>query len=288
MRVETLAEFNRTRLSGESELEDIELNLLLEGIWRHYGFDFREYAKPSLRRRVKQYLSRERLPNISALQEKILRDIHCLEDFLVMLNTHVRGIFRNPDFFRSMRERVVPLLKTYPSLRIWQVGCSNGEELYSLAILLKEENLYEKTKIYATDIHSRLLQKAREGRFPSQDLSETESRYRQTGGKGSFSDYISLEANSGVFESSLKKNIIFATHNIVTDSSFNEFNMIICRDVMIYFNQELQERVLKLLRESLVVLGFLALGSKESMRTSPQRNRYEEVDATHKLYRRVR
>ena len=272
---------------GPGTLEEIELSLLLEGVFRQYGFDFREYAPASLRRRVWRRVHAEGLSTISALQERLLHDPACMERLLLDLSINVTAMYRDPSFYVAFRQKVVPLLRTYPFTRIWVAGCSTGEEVYSLAILLQEEALYERTRIYATDINEAVLDRAQAGVFPLDKMREYTQNYIKAGGARAFSEYYLAKYDGAQFQRSLIENVVFAQHNLVSDRSFNEFNVIICRNVMIYFDRALQDRVHRLFFESLVTFGVLGLGHKESIRFSPHEKGYEELDATEKLYRKV-
>jgi chemotaxis protein methyltransferase CheR len=270
------------------EVERIEIDCLLEAIHRRYGFDFREYAPASLRRRVARRMEAEGLKTISALQEKILRTPDLMERLILDLSINVTSMFRDPSFYVAFREKVVPFLHTYPFRRMWVAGCSTGEEVYSLAILLEEEGLYERTRIYATDINEAVLDRAREGVFPMRQMKEYTQNYIRAGGKRAFSDYYLSAYDGASFDSALTRNVVFAQHNLVSDRSFNEFNVIVCRNVMIYFDRALQSRVHDLFYESLPRLGILALGHKESIAFTPRASHYEEIDADERLYRKVR
>jgi chemotaxis protein methyltransferase CheR len=271
-----------------NQLEDIEIGLLLEGVFRHYGFDFRNYAPASIKRRIHESMRDERVLNVSAFQEKVLHDPACLERLLYKLSVNVTSMFRDPSFFQSFRAKVVPLLRTYPFLRIWHAGCSTGEEVYSLAILLQEEDLYRRCRIYATDMSKEVLRKAREGIFPLASMQEYTANYQKAGGKRFFSDYYTAHYDSVIFNPALRANLVFSEHNLVTDGSFNEFHVILCRNVMIYFNKTLQERVHNLIYESLHMFGVFGLGNKETLRFTPRESFYEELDHRDRLYRKVR
>ena len=268
-------------------LEDIELGLLLEGVYRHYGFDFRNYAMSSLKRRIWSFIRKERFTSISALQDRVLHDRDWLERFLYSLSVNVSAMFRDPNFYLAFRREVVPLLRTYPFVRIWLAGVSMGEEVYSLAILLREEGIYDRCRIYATDINDTMLKKAKEGIYPLDLMQSYTSNYIKAGGNQDFSQYYTAAYDSAIFKSSFRDNVIFAQHNLASDGSFNEFNVILCRNVMIYFNSELQAHVHRLLYESLVMFGVLGVGAKETLRFSPHETSYEEIDRTAKLYRRI-
>jgi chemotaxis protein methyltransferase CheR len=269
-------------------IEEIEIEALLEGVYRKYGYDFREYARSSLRRRIRQSVRAEGLASVSALQERVLRDAAWLERFLFGLSVTVSAMFRDPGFYGAFRERVVPLLRTYPFIRIWHAGCSTGEEVYSMAILLSEEGLYDRCRIYATDMNEAVLKRAREGIFPLAQMKTFTANYQQAGGQRAFSEYYTARYDSAIFRANLKNNLVFAQHNLVTDGPFNEFHVILCRNVMIYFNPALQARVHELLYTSLVRFGFLGLGSKESLKYMPHESCYAELDPLERLYRRVR
>ncbi|HEY6606530.1 MAG TPA: protein-glutamate O-methyltransferase CheR [Gaiellaceae bacterium] len=271
----------------QDDLEDIELSLLLEGIFRQYGFDFREYAPASLRRRVWRRAHAEGLSTISALQDRLLHDPACMERLLLDLSINVTAMFRNPGFYTAFRRKVVPMLRTYPFTRIWIAGCSTGEEVYSLAILLQEEDLYDRTRLYATDINEAVLERARGGVFPLDKMREYTQNYINAGGSRAFSEYYLAKYDGAQFQRTLVDNVVFAQHNLVSDRSFNEFNVIVCRNVMIYFDRSLQERVHRLFYDSLVTFGVLGLGQRESIRQSPYEDRYEELEPTEKLYRKV-
>ena len=269
-------------------VDEIELALLLEGVYRRYGFDFREYAPASLRRRVRRRVQAEGLSTISALQDRLLHDPGCMERLLLDLSINVTAMFRDPSFYLRFREQVVPLLRTYPFTRIWIAGCSTGEEVYSLAILLREEGVYERARIYATDINESVLDRARSGVFPLEKMREYTQNYIAAGGTRAFSEYYLAKYDGAQFQRSLVDNVVFAQHNLVSDRSFNEFNVILCRNVMIYFDRALQDRVHRLFYESLVMFGVLVLGTKESIRFSPYAGCYEELDASERVYKKVK
>jgi chemotaxis protein methyltransferase CheR len=268
-------------------IERIEIELLLEAIHRHYGYDFRSYAYASLKRRLWKYIEGEGLNTVSGLQQLVLHDTGAMERLLMSLSVSVTTMFRDPGFYRAFREHVVPLLRTYPFVRIWHAGCATGEEVYSMAILLQEEKLYDRARIYATDINEGLLHRARTGIFPIDKMQEYTQNYLAAGGSRSFSEYYTAAYDGALFSPSLRTNIVFAQHNLVTDRSFSEFNVILCRNVLIYFNRELQRRVHRLFYDSLPVFGVLALGSKESLRFSGFEEHYEELSVREKIYRKV-
>ena len=273
--------------SEELDLEELELELLLEAIHRRYGFDFREYAPASLRRRVRRRMDGEKVETISALQDLILHDPAVMERLLLDLSVNVTAMFRDPSFFVSLRQKVVPLLRTYPFSRIWVAGCSTGEEVYSLAIVLAEEGLSERTRIYATDINEAVLEQARLGVFPLEKMQEYTQNYIRAGGTRSFSEYYVARYEGAQFSRGLVENVVWAQHNLASDAAFNEFNVIMCRNVMIYFDKGLQAHVHELFYESLSMFGILALGQKETIKFSPHEHAYEELDPGERLYRKI-
>ena len=272
----------------DPELERIEIELLLEGIFRHYGFDFRSYAYASIRRRLWKRIEAEGLGTVSALQARVLHEPELMERLLLDLSINVTAMFRDPTFYRAFREHVIPILRTYPFIRIWHAGCATGEEVYSMAILLKEEGLYERCRIYATDINEVVLQKAKEGIFPLDRMQEYTENYIAAGGQRAFSDYYLAKYDGALFDDALKRNVIFSLHNLVTDRSFAEFNVILCRNVLIYFDKDLQARVHRLFYDSLAMFGILGVGSKESLRFSPHEDAYDQINGPEKIYRKAR
>ncbi len=269
-----------------TNLENIELELLLQAIYLQYGYDFRDYSRAHVKRRVKHRMVQEKVKNISELQNKILHDPEVFDRMVRDLSINVTEMFRNPDFYKSVREKVIPLLKTYPYPKLWLAGCATGEEVFSFAIMLKEEGLLERTHIYATDFNPYVIEKARKGIFPIRYIKEYTANYQKSGGKESFSDYYHANDEWVIFDKSLSKNIIFAEHNLVTDDVFAEVNMVVCRNVLIYFNRELQNKVLGLLHKSLITGGFLALGTKESLMFSDNQMKYKVVDARQKIFKK--
>jgi chemotaxis protein methyltransferase CheR len=274
--------------AGGRELEQLETELLLEAVYRHYGFDFREYAPASLKRRLWRRLRAEGLTTVSGLQERVLHDRASMERLLLDLSINVTSMFRDPSFYAAFREKTVPLLRTYPFARIWNPGCSSGEETYSLAILLTEAGIYDRCRIYATDINEAVLHRARAGVFPLEKMQEYTQNYIRAGGARAFSEYYVAAYEGARFQRSLVDNVVFAQHNLASDRSFNEFNAIVCRNVLIYFDRSLQDRVHGLFYDSLAMFGVLALGHKESIRFTEYADRYEELDADERLYRKVR
>lgn len=272
--------------AGDLDVEDIEVQLLLEAIYLKYGYDFRSYSQASLRRRVEHHLMMRNYPHISALIHEILHDGNAFSNLLSGLTINVTEMFRDPDFYRAFREKVVPVLKTYPFIKIWHAGCATGEEIYSMAILLSEEGLYERSQIYATDIDREVLEKARRGIFPLTELRKYTDNYQRAGGKGSLADYYTAKYDNVIMDPRLKKNLIFADHDLATDQVFGEMQVIFCRNVLIYFNRTLQNRVLQLFYDSLDLGGTLCLGSKESLRFAECAPAFDVVDADQRIYRR--
>ncbi|MEW6669832.1 MAG: protein-glutamate O-methyltransferase CheR [Thermodesulfobacteriota bacterium] len=275
-------------MDSAREVEEIEICLLLEAILRRYGYDFRDYAPASLKRRILKCMRDENLSTLSGLQERVLHDPACMKRFLNTLTVDVTALFRDPGFYLAFRRHVVPLLRTYAGFRVWHAGCASGEEVYSMAILLREEGILQKARIYATDLNEDLVNKAKEGIFPLSRMKEYTRNYQAAGGKGSLSDYYVARYDNAIMEPSMKENLTFAVHNLACDGSFNEFHVVLCRNVMIYFNRKLQERVHRLLYESLGYLGTLAVGSKESLKFTPHETDYDAVDESEKIYRKVR
>jgi len=259
------------------ETFDIELQLLIDAIYYKYRFDFRAYALASLKRRLGIAMTRLGCQSLSQVQDLMLREPEVFTVLLDYLTVQVSEMFRDPDYYRMLRERVMPLLRTYPSLRIWVAGCSSGEEVYSLAILLREEALLDRTLIYATDINPQALQRAEAGVYDVARLAGFSENYRRAGGKASLSDYYVAAYDRAVFDRSLRRQVVFADHSLATDSVFAEVQLISCRNVLIYFNRELQDRALGLFREALGLRGFLGLGSKESLRFCAHAAAFEEI-----------
>jgi chemotaxis protein methyltransferase CheR len=271
-------------------IEDLEIELLLEGMARRYGSDLRGYSRGALKHRVLIALECEGVGSISALQERVLRDTPAMNRLLHALTMNVHGMFRDPRFYLALRRRVVPMLRTYPFVRIWLAGCSTGEEVYSTAIVLAEEGVASRVRLYATDISETVLARAKAGAYPAEALSRYEQLYLQAGGRRSLADYVTAEGDGeGVMRvaSALRENIVFGQHDLATDRSFNEFNLILCRNVMIHFGAPLRCRVHALLDDSLVRLGVLGLGAHETLRGSGFEERYEVLDDDARLFRRL-
>jgi len=270
-----------------SELEAVHVKLFLESLFLRYGYDFRGYAYPSIRRRILRLVMLEEVTGIPELQARVLKEPACLERVLHSLTIHVTAMFRDPEFFEQVRAKVVPVLRTYPFVRIWVAGCASGEEVYSLAILLHEEDLYQRCRMYGTDISESVVQKAKAGIFPLAAMKDYTSNYIRAGGKEDFSKYYTASGGGATFRPWLRDNVVFAQHNLVTDGSPNEFTLIFCRNVMIYFTGDLQARVHTLLYSSLVRLGVLALGRRESLRFTPHEHEYEGIDSKQRLFKKV-
>ncbi len=268
------------------ENENIEIELFLQAIYMKFGYDFRNYGKAHIKRRVRHRLSVSDFDNVCELINKMLYDPVFYQEVLQDLSITVTEMFRDPDFYLAVRKEVVPLLKTYPFIKIWHAGCATGEEVYSMAILLKEEGLLKRSQIYATDFNQMALQKARNGIYPIERIKEYTQNYQKSGGKASFSDYYNARYESVILNESLKENIVFADHNLVTDGVFGEMNLVICRNVMIYFDKELQNKVIKLFYDSLVPGGFLCLGSKESLRFADIAHKFDVTTEKQKIYRK--
>ena len=266
---------------------DIELPLLMEAIYLKYSYDFRDYSGASQKRRVLHALSQLDCPSISDLQSRVLHDPTMFHQLLQYLTIPVSEMFRDPTFFLALREQVIPVLRTYPSLKVWIAGCSTGEEVYSLAIMLKEEGLLERTLIYATDINPASLDKARQGIFSLGSIQGHTANYQKAGGQRAFSDYYTAAYNAAIFDKSLRENITFADHSLATDSVFSETQLVLCRNVLIYFNKKLQDRALGLFHESLGRRGFLGLGSKESIDFSAYAPRFDAMVKSERIFRKL-
>ncbi|MCJ8207113.1 protein-glutamate O-methyltransferase CheR [Pseudomonas sp. RGM2987] len=266
---------------------DIELRLLIEAIYLKYSYDFRDYSGSSIKRRVHHALGQFECKTISALQERVLHDPGAFMQLLQLLTIPVSEMFRDPTHFLAIREEVVPLLRTYPSIKIWIAGCSTGEEVYSMAILLREEGLLDRTFIYATDINPRSLEKAKQGIFSLESVRTYTQNYQRAGGRQSFADYYTAAYDYAMFDKTLCKNVTFADHSLATDSVFSETQLISCRNVLIYFNKKLQDRAFGLFHESLSHRGFLVLGSKETLDFSAYGGHFEPLVKQERIYRKL-
>lgn len=275
-----------TKMPASERIEDIEIRLLLEALFLKYHYDFRSYAMASIKRRLKQAREQLGFATFSAMQESLLRDSAMVPQLLRFLTVQVSEMYRDPSYFRAIREKVVPHLRTYPSLKIWIAGCSGGEELYSLVILFREEGLEERTLFYATDINQEALKAAETGIFSLDRMQLFTENHRQSGGKSSLSDYYQAAYGGVTFDKTLRRNVVFADHSLVTDAVFAEMHLISCRNVLIYFDRALQDRALGLFKDSLARKGFLGLGHKESLRFSRHAGAFTDFVREEKIYQR--
>lgn len=267
-------------------IEPIEIDLLLEAVFRMYGYDFRSYARASIERRIRQFMSGERCASVSDMIPKVLHDKEFFSRLARYFSITVTEMFRDPFVFRAVREKVVPLLRTWPHFKIWHAGCATGEEVYSLAIVLREEGVYGRATIYATDFNDESLDLARAGVYKAVNMKEATQNYQQSGGKASFSEYYHARYDAVAMDASLRERITFANHNLVVDEAFGEMHLIFCRNVLIYFNHELQNRVLELFTKSLVHGGILCLGTKENLQFTDVNNFYKVLDRDAKIYKK--
>lgn len=267
-------------------MDDIELRLLLEAIFQRYHYDFRGYSIASIKRRLGQAKERFQCGTLSQLQDRVLHDATVLPELLSFLTVQVSELFRDPSYFQAIRQTVVPHLRTYPSLKVWVAGCAAGEEVYSLAILFREEGLEERTLIYGTDISAEALKKAEAGVYELDRIARFTENHRLSGGKSSLSDYYTAGYGAAVFDKSLRRRIVFSDHSLVSDAAFAEVQMVSCRNVLIYFDRELQDRAIGLFKESLVRKGFLGLGAKESLRFSCHADAFTDFAARERIYQK--
>ena len=271
---------------NKNEIEKIEIDILLETLNKMHGYNFSGYAKASLKRRVRKTAKEFNLESISEMIPKVIHDNNFLNKLLFNFSITVSEMFRDPPFFKSLRETVIPFLKTYPYIKIWHAGCATGEEVYSMAILLQEEGLYDKCTIFATDFNDSALAQAKEGIYDIKQIKEFTENYQMSGGKSSFSDYYITNNNYAKMNKSLRDKVTFANHNLVTDGVFSEMHLILCRNVLIYFGSDLQNRVLNVFTESLVNKGFLAIGSKESIEYSSVNDKYKAINKKLRIFRK--
>ncbi len=271
----------------ENRIADEEIELLLTDVLELYGYDFTDYSRASLKRRIGRLISLDRFPSFAEFRFRVRSDESYLRRFVEQITVNVTEMFRDPVFYQNLRTQVLPILATYPLIRIWHAGCSTGEEVYSLAILLKEANLLHKSLQYATDLNPDVLEKARKGFFPLSQMKSYSENYILSGGKTDFSTYYTAKYDFAKFDETLKEKMIFATHNLVSDRSFNEFQLILCRNVMIYFDRSLQDHVLSLFDQSLEPLGFLGLGSKETLRFSEVARKFKQLEPREKIWRKI-
>lgn len=267
-------------------VEDLEIQLLLEALFQRYHYDFRHYARASIKRRLVQAKTQLAFGSISAMQESLLHDPTTLPQLLGYLTVQVSEMFRDPGYFRALREKVLPHLKTYPSLKVWIAGCSHGEEVYSLAILFREEGLAERTLFYATDINPEALRAAEAGVYPLDRVRKFTENHQKSGARSSLSDYYTADYGRAVFDKTLRSRVVFSDHSLVTDAVFGEMHLISCRNVLIYFDRPLQDRAIGLFRDSLARKGFLGLGSKESLRFSEHAGAFADFVREEKIYQR--
>ncbi len=276
-----------TEVNKPGSPEEIEIRLLLEALYLRYHYDFRNYAMSSVRRRLRQAREQLQFTSFSAMQDRLLRDPAMLPQLLRFLTVQVSDMFRDPDYFRAIRERVIPHLRTYPSLKVWIAGCSSGEELYSMVILFREEGLEDRTLFYATDINQEALQAAEAGVYAIDRVQSFTANHQRSGGRTSLSDYYQAAYGRVSFDKSLRRNVVFSDHSLVTDAVFGEMNLISCRNVLIYFDNDLKDRVLGLFRDSLAHRGFLGLGAKESVRFSAEAAAFADFVRDEKIYQRM-
>jgi chemotaxis protein methyltransferase CheR len=274
------------RVTREEDIQEIELDLLLEAIFQRYGYDFRHYARASVKRRVQRIMEKSGCARISEVIPRLLYDEAFSQTAIQEFSVSVTEMFRDPEFYRALRQIVVPYLKTYPYIRVWHAGCAMGEEVYSMAILLQEEGLYERSTIFATDFNEAVLDKAREGIYALRNIRQYTLNYMSAGGTRSFGDYYHAKYESAIMNPTLKSRITFASHNLATDGVFGELQVIFCRNVLIYFDRELQNRVLGLFAESLAPGGFLCLGSKETLQYSDMADRFKVIDEQAKIFQK--
>jgi chemotaxis protein methyltransferase CheR len=271
---------------NSQEIENIELNLLLETLTQRYGYDFNGYARTSLARRIKNVMDDSKYRFISEMIPRLLYDPLYFDSFVKMMSVTVTEMFRDPDVYIGIKEALLPFLRTYPSIKIWHAGCATGEEVYSMAILLKEADMLKRATIFGTDFNDEVLSRAKQGIYPIEHIRHYTQNYQQSGGTASFSDYYFARYDAIVLNKELKNNIIFANHNLVTDSVFSEVHMIVCRNVLIYFKEDLKNRVLSLFSDSLVHGGFLCLGDSETLQFSGVEDQFRIIDEKRRLYQK--
>ncbi len=272
--------------TGRTKVEDIELCLILEAIYLRYGHDFRQYSRVTMMRRVQHALEKSDCANLTEMIHRLLVDEPFFQWLLGCFSITVTQWFRDPLFYRALRKSVIPYLRTFPFFKIWHAGCATGEEVYSLAVILKVEGLYERATIFATDFNDDALLKAKNGIYPVKDIKEAAPKYRQAGGTDSLTEMIHANYNSAIVAPDLKKNIVFANHNLVTDGVFGEMHLILCRNVLIYFDKALQNRMYHLFTNSLIQQGFLCLGNRENLEFSEVRDVYKVTDQKQKVFRK--
>lgn len=272
---------------NDAKIEPVEIDLLLDAIYRRYGYDFRSYARASIERRIRNFMSGAGCASVPEMIPKVLNDKEFFSRLARYFSIPVTEMFRDPSVYLAVREKVVPLLRTWPHFKIWHAGCATGEEVYSLAIVLKEAGVYDRATIYATDFNDEVLERAREGVYEVGKMKEATRNYQQAGGKASFSEYYHAHYDAAAMDGSLKERITFANHNLAVDEEFGEMHLVFSRNVLIYFNRDLQNRAMRLFTESLVHGGFLCLGTKEDIQFTDVCNRYEVVDRKAKIYKKI-
>lgn len=273
---------------GPATLEDIEVGLLLEGVRRHFGLDFRRYSSPALRRRLRLCMAAEGVSTISALQDRVLHDRASLRRFVRTVSVRVTGMFRDPGLFGAVRREVVPWLRSHPSIRIWHAGCASGEEVYSMAVLLREEGLLERTRIYASDVDPSLLEVAAGGRVPARRMGAYAEAHRRSGAAGPLQDHLRIEGDWAVLDASLTSRITWAEHNLATDGSFNDFHLLVCSNVLMYLDRDAQRHAVEVIGESVVMFGFLGIGPREMLGPGDGGHHFRRLEAGANLYKRVR
>ncbi len=274
--------------ANEINLSDEDIESVLDDVMELYGYDFKNYSRASLKRRIMRLISNDRFLSFAEFRYRVRNDREYFNRFVEEVTVNVTEMFRDPSFYKTIREQILPVLATWPLIRIWHAGCSTGEEVYSMAILLHETGLLHKSLLYATDINPTVLETVRTGIFPINQMKQYSENYIQSGGKADFSSYYTAQYTAAKFSDFLGKRIVLATHNLVSDSSFNEFQLILCRNVMIYFDKPLQDRVLELFYNSLEMLGYLGLGSKESLKFTNVNKNFTQMENREKLWRKVR
>jgi chemotaxis protein methyltransferase CheR len=274
--------------NAETNVRDEEVDVLLNELYQTYGYDFTNYARASLKRRILRLMVIDRLPSFAELFFRIKKEPDYVPHVIEELTVNVTEMFRDPPMFKTLREKVLPVLATHPFIRIWHSGCASGEEVYSMAILLEEANLLHKSLLYATDLNASIIENIRRGIFPMSQMKQYSENYIASGGKKDFSEYYTAKYEWAKFDDRLKSKMIVATHNLVSDRSFNEFQLIFCRNVLIYFDKSLQDKVLTLFDDSLEKLGFLVLGSKENLRFSSIANNYTQFERGEKIWRKIK
>jgi chemotaxis protein methyltransferase CheR len=271
----------------QNSIGDRDFRILLNIIHSKYGYDFSGYSKSSFKRRLLRLINKLNLNSYKELNELIVKDADFFNSFLEEITVNITELFRDPLFFKTLKEKVIPVLSTYPHIRIWHAGCSSGEEVYSMAILLKEAGILERSILYATDINNDVLESAKEGRFSLDNILNSNVKYKNSGGTGNFLDYFKVKSGKAIFNEGIRNKIVFSSHNLVNDQSFNEFHLIVCRNVLIYFDKNLQDRVVSLFKNSLISLGFLALGTKENINFSQHITDFNVVSKTNRIWRKV-